>query len=745
MMDFLSGLNQRQKEATSHFVDPILVLAGAGSGKTRVLVHRIAHLILHHGVHPGSILAVTFTNKAANEMKVRVEQMLGSDGSIPWIATFHSACLRILRREATRIGFGSNFVVYDTQDAKNVLKKIIESKKLDIKKYSPAHFLYLIDSCKNSDISFLQVKKNPNYSKIPFFAEIYELYQKALFSSNGMDFGDLIFNCLVLFREHQDVLSYYQSKFKFILVDEFQDTNAIQYAFLKYITPPQKNIFVVGDDDQSIYSFRGADISNILNFESDFKGSKIVRLEQNYRSTQVILDAAHDVISKNHNRKSKKLWTENGTGEKITYFIANNEEGEARFVAKTINELNSTCNYRDISILYRTNAQSRSLEEALTFAKIPYKVFGGLRFYDRKEVKDMLSYLRFLYNPKDTEALLRIINVPTRGIGAQSVDRLLSFLQSGESIFVALEELSKTSKAFDNFFSLINKLLELTKILPIDELYKAILDHSGYVKSLELSSDVQSESRIENVEELGAFAKNFIVFSQDPKEQLGLFLDRVSLATSSESLDDEYSDNAVSLMTLHLAKGLEFQTVFITGVEDNLIPHSRSKAESDDIEEERRLFYVGITRAKKSLYLCRAESRSSFSSYYGSQNFESPFVCTISSNLIEEIHEDQETSYLKKLPTKSFEKYKSNKSSSDNSLVNSLIPASELQELKESEYKLIVPGVTVEHQSYGRGKVTHVEQLDADSLASARVGVHFEKSNDMKLFVLKFANLRVAN
>ena len=648
----LSNLNPPQLEAVKHFEGPILVLAGAGSGKTRILTRRIAHLVLKHKVRPDEILAVTFTNKAAREMQKRVAGLLGDRIKHAWISTFHSIGLRFLRRHANILDYSNDFAVYDEQDSKNVIKNVLKNLAIDEKSYPAFEFVRAIDRAKNNNILPEQFfDSEPSIDFLDDMQEmqgkVYAEYQLALKQSNAMDFGDLIMNMVQILLKHPEVRKIYQNKLRFVLVDEFQDTNLIQYMFIRLITESHKNLLVVGDDDQSIYAFRGATINNILNFERDFANSKVVKLEQNYRSSANILKAAHAVIEKNRSRKDKRLWTKSASGSPICVFCDWDEESEANFVAaEIIKQIDSGISANEIAIFYRTNAQSRALEEALINFAIPYRIYGGLRFYDRKEIKDILAYLRILLNEHDSQAFLRIINTPARGIGLQTVRNILSVAKEKQiSSIEATREIAIKHKHAAKFLQFYDKLRSSLKTVALSELLHNTIESSEYGPVLRSSKDPTALSRLENLSELKALAQNMDNYSQDNMEVLRHFLDRTALSSSADLPNEEgdVSDASelVSLMTLHLAKGLEFPVVFLTGLEEGLIPHHRSVIEGD-IEEERRLCYVGITRAMKVLYLTRAKRRGLFNAGenfggFGSYRRVSRFAYDIPEECIEDI------------------------------------------------------------------------------------------------------------
>lgn len=616
---YLTTLNPPQREAVTHFEGPILVLAGAGSGKTRVLTHRIAHLILCHNVKPGNILAVTFTNKATAEMKSRLTATLGAGAEKLWVSTFHSACLRILRRHPEPLGYEKNFVIYDDRDSRGVLKEVLKKLSIDEKQYPVESFQKKMDALKNRYITVSRYSAMAESYDETLTAQVYAEYQQQLLQANAMDFGDLLVNAVKLLESNRDILELYQHYLRFILVDEFQDTNDVQYRLIKLLAAPQNNLLVVGDDDQSIYAFRGATINNILDFEKDFPGAHTVTLEQNYRSTANILDLAYSVIQSNKDRKPKKLRTDRGQGDKITAYTAYDESEEASFIAKEIYTLHDqNVNYEDIAIFYRTNFQSRALEEALLNLKIPYRIFGGLKFYDRKEIKDILSYLKLLINPADNQSFLRVLNTPPRGIGSASVKKIADTAAAKEiSLWNAAAE-HRGNRKIAAFLDLMESVRSTALDRDVATLIEFIVDKSGYKARLEHSKDRQDLSRLENLQELQAVAQLTVPGVSSLGDGLGTFLDRVSLSSSADGVGSENADEGgVSLMTLHLAKGLEYPYVFLTGLEEGLLPHHRSRESARDLEEERRLCYVGITRAMSRLYLSRARTRGFYSASGG--------------------------------------------------------------------------------------------------------------------------------
>ncbi len=637
-MDYLNKLNPQQKEAAIHKDGPLLILAGAGSGKTSTMTHRIAYLIKEEGVAPYNILAVTFTNKAAREMRDRVEALIGQ-GINMWILTFHSACLRILRKHAERIGYTQDFVVYDPTDQKVVIKNCIKEQNVDEKKYSPSYVLSIISDCKEKGVSpkrYAEINGMDFKNKIIY--ELYAAYEAVLKKNNAMDFDDLILRTVQLFEKEDEVLAFYQDKFRYIMVDEYQDTNFMQYRFVRLLAEAHKNICVVGDDDQCIYQWRGADIKNILDFEKDFRNTKVIKLEQNYRSHANILEAAHSVIEKNKGRKHKKLWTDKEKGEKLKYYRADNEKDEARYIAQEIDRLHSKeLIYSDFAVLYRTNAQSRTFEEALSAREVPYRVLGGTRYYDRKEIKDIMAYMRLVQNPADDLSLVRIINEPKRGIGEKTVEKLRALAAvRNESLFESLtdDEIveglpSKAIASVREMIANIGQFSQEKENLKVSDIYDGLLVRTGYLKSLEAQNTVEAEGRIENLLEFKSVIYDYE--KENPQLSLAEFMEKVALMAEIDNHDAD--ENAVVLMTMHSAKGLEFPVVFIPGMEDGLFPGWRAFDRPDGIEEERRLCYVGMTRAMQRLYLTSAEVRT----LYGKTDYtkESQFLKELDKSLVE--------------------------------------------------------------------------------------------------------------
>jgi DNA helicase-2/ATP-dependent DNA helicase PcrA len=637
----LNGLNPQQQNAVKTTDGPLLIMAGAGSGKTRVLTHRIAYLMVEKGVNPYNILAITFTNKAAREMRDRIHNMMGGAADEIWISTFHSMCVRILRRDIDRIGYNRNFTILDSTDQQSVIKSILKDKNLDPKKFDPRAILGSISSAKNELITPEEYAKTAGDYIQQVASDVYTEYQKRLRRNQALDFDDLIMITIQLFQRVPEVLEYYQRKFQYIHVDEYQDTNRAQYMLVKLLASRFRNLCVVGDSDQSIYKWRGADIANILSFEKDYPSAQTILLEQNYRSTKRILLAANEVISKNLNRKPKNLWTENAEGNKIHYYRADSEQGEAQFVAGKIKEyVNSgKRSYSDIAILYRTNAQSRVMEEVLLKSNIEYSIVGGIKFYDRKEIKDILAYLRLIANPDDDISLQRVINVPKRGIGSGSVDKIANFAQLHEmSMFEALESIEliglspKITKGATQFRDLVKNYTQMQEYLSVTELVEELLEKSGYRDMLIAEKSIEAQSRLENIDEFLSVTKNFEDASED--KSLIAFLTDLALVADIDKLDDDGEKaESVVLMTLHSAKGLEFPVVFLMGLEEGVFPHSRSLMEEAEMEEERRLAYVGITRAEEELFITNAQMRTLF----GRTNMNPPsrFIKEIPADLLD--------------------------------------------------------------------------------------------------------------
>ncbi len=645
--NLLAGMNPQQKEAVQATEGPLLIMAGAGSGKTRVLTHRIAYLVVEKEVYPSKILAITFTNKAAREMRERIDGILGNGTcESMWVSTFHSMCVRILRRNIDRLGYSKSFSILDSSDQLTVVKNLMKEYNIDPKRYEPRAILNTISSAKNEGITCEGFKTTMN-ERNPFekiVAQVYDGYTKRLKRNSSLDFDDLIMMTIRLFEEAPDVLEYYQNKFQYIHVDEYQDTNKTQYLLVKLLARKFRNICVVGDSDQSIYRWRGADITNILSFEKDYKDAKVIMLEQNYRSTKRILQAANSIIENNESRYPKVLRTDNPEGEKIVYYKAYNEQEEAQFVAQTIQQLMKKEGRKpgDFAILYRTNAQSRVMEEVLVKSNMNYQIVGGTKFYDRKEIKDLLAYLRLIANNDDDLSLARIINEPKRSIGATSFEKIARYaIERDRSIFDAMQELlfiglsGKAAASAEHFYAMISDLTARQEELTVTELVEEVIERSGYRAMLQNEKSIEAESRLENIEEFLTVTQAFEERSDD--QSLIAFLTDLALIADIDSMDNgqKEEEGSIVLMTMHSAKGLEFPVVFIIGMEENIFPHSRSLESPEEMEEERRLAYVGTTRAEERLYLTSAQSRTIFGR--SSYNAPSRFIREISADIVEHV------------------------------------------------------------------------------------------------------------
>lgn len=640
--ELLAGLNSEQKLAVKTTEGSVQIVAGAGSGKTRVLTHRVAYL-LEKGILPWNILAITFTNKAAREMKERVVRLVGSGSEEIWISTFHSMCVRILRRNIDRLGYSRNFTILGFQDQLSALRQVLKEENLDPKKFEPRGLLYKIGQAKNSLMTPETMKRQADRFLEEVLAQVYSCYQKKLRQNESLDFDDLLMVTVQLLQQVPDVLDYYQHKFQYIHVDEYQDTNHVQYVLVNLLAERHKNICVVGDSDQSIYRFRGADITNMLHFEQDYPNARLIKLEQNYRSTKKILEAANEVIEHNTERKPKQLWTDNKVGEKITLFEAETEQEEAFFIGEMIQKgYKEGHPYTDFAVLYRTNAQSRIIEEVFIKSNISYRIIGGIRFYERKEIKDLLAYLNLVINPNDNLSLTRIINVPLRGIGSSTLEKLQQYASSQElSLFKAIaerQEVGFTKRAIEtlgNFYTLILNLHNSMSYFTVTEMVEEVLSRTNYREELKKENTLEAQGRLENLEEFFSVAQEFEKNSGD--KSLVAFLTELALISGSEDLTGEKEEkaDAVQMMTLHSAKGLEFPYVFLVGMEENLFPHSRTIDDEREIEEERRLAYVGITRAEEKLFLTRAKLRTIFGKT--TTNLPSRFLQEIPSDLLEEV------------------------------------------------------------------------------------------------------------
>lgn len=771
MQDILKGLNDKQYEAVVNTEGPCLVIAGAGSGKTKVLTHKIAYLIGEKQVKPWNILAITFTNKAANEMKERIGNLVGDVAADIWMGTFHSICVRILRRFIDRIGFDSSFIIFDTSDQRTLVKACIKSIGLDDKMFTDRSVLSEISNAKNEMLEPDQytVRANGDFRKEKI-ALVYEMYQKRLKENNAIDFDDIINYTIKILMENPDILEYYSDKFHYVLVDEYQDTNKAQFTLVTMLASKNGNITVVGDNDQGIYSFRGADISNILNFERDFPGTKIIKLEQNYRCTGNILKAANAVIKNNEVTYKKELWTENEVGNLPAVYSAKNEYDEGTYIAQQIEHLRREeyYKYSDFAILYRMNTQSRAIEEILRRESIPYKIIGGLKFYERKEIKDIISYLRLIQNPSDNLSLKRIINEPKRGIGKTSLDKIEELsINSGVPMYEIIKNAEQygLNRVFLNSREFVNAIEELRvkkEDIKISDLIKEILKKSGYTQALENENTIEAENRIENLDEFLTVAIEFEDESADNK--LSDFLEGITLSSDIDNMEE--AEETVTLMTLHSAKGLEFPVVFLVGMEEGIFPGYKSIGEPKELEEERRLCYVGITRAKEHLFLTCSKQRTIFGST--SCNQVSRFLREIPSDLLDgyddALGEKQENNsnifgdskYSWTYGSKdngNIKTYKIDKnepkvaaaSSSTNSngfmfrtaesFLNNLTKKSAGANVDLSKYK---EGVRIYHKKFGEGVISNVEP-EGDDL---KVDIQFDKVGHKRLMA-KFANLEI--
>ena len=768
MSEILEGLNDKQYEAVINTEGPCLVIAGAGSGKTKVLTHKIAYLIKEKDVKPWNILAITFTNKAANEMKERIVNLVGDVAADIWMGTFHSICVRILRRFIDRIGFDSSFIIFDTSDQKTLVKNCLKDLGIDDKLFNDRSVLSEISNAKNEMLTpeSYSARANGDFRKEKI-STVYELYQKRLKENNAIDFDDIINYTIEILQDNEDIREYYCDKFKYILVDEYQDTNKAQFMLVKILADKYKNITVVGDNDQGIYSFRGADISNILNFEKDFPGTKIIKLEQNYRCTGNILKAANAVIKNNEVKYKKELWTQNEEGNLPKVYQADNEYDEASYVVEQIEHLRREeyYKYKDFAILYRMNTQSRAIEDILRRENIPYKIIGGLKFYERKEIKDLIAYLRLIQNHNDNLSLRRIINEPKRGIGKASLDKIeLMSNDIGEPMYEIIKRADEfgLNRVFLNSREFVNTIEELSAKkdeLPISELIKQVLKKSGYTKALQNENTIEAENRIENLDEFLTVA---IEFEEEEAENgLREFLEGITLSSDIDELEE--SDDYVTLMTLHSAKGLEFPVVFLVGMEEGIFPGYKSISEPKELEEERRLCYVGITRAKEHLYLTCSKQRTIFGST--SYNQTSRFLREIPEELLDGYEEAfgdtsnkermfKDTDYNWTYGSGNNSKVKSykmdtteskvavaSKSASNfmfrtaESFLNNLNKKSENKKVDLSQYK---EGLRVFHKKFGEGTINIVEP-EGDDL---KVDINFDKAGHKRLMA-KFANLQI--
>lgn len=746
MTQWLDKLNPMQREAVMHTEGPLLILAGAGSGKTTVLVNRIAYLVSQKNVMPYNILAITFTNKAANEMKTRIMDLsCGSLGGI-WVSTFHSACVRILRqnRNIERLGYDSGFVIYDTADTHTVIKECLKELSLSDRNFPPRVVLSHISRAKDDMLDPQEFEKRYESDfRMSKIAQIYVLYQKKLKANNALDFDDIIFNTVLLLSKNPGVLEYYQNKFRYILVDEYQDTSNAQYMLISLLAGKHRNLCVVGDDDQSIYKFRGANIRNILEFEKDFSDARVIKLEQNYRSTQTILDAANQLISNNRGRKGKRLWTDKDKGDKVVLFNAENEHEEGRFIAREIERMvdEGVYQYRDFAILYRVNAQSRVLEEMLLRQGISYRVLAGLRFYDRKEIKDLLAYLRLIYNHADNVSLKRIINEPRRGIGDVTVGRVEAIANAeGRSMFEVIEdaeqypELLRSSVKLISFARCIQKLCGEQDRFTITDFVSHVLDETGYWLPLMKEDSIEAQSRLDNLKEFLSVAAEYEKSAESPS--LGGFLEGVSLVSDIDNYDEE--QDAVTLMTIHSAKGLEFPVVFLTGMEEGLFPTMQSIADDEELEEERRLCYVALTRAKQKLYLTNTSCRM----LYGSTTYTRPsrFISEIPPELTFRLKERKSTpdGFFKDFKYEAQATLQSTSKRLENIMTKSgLFDAFDVRKKKAEEAIDFKEGDRVMHKKFGQGTIISCTPLGKDM----KLQVAFDTVGTKNLMAM-FANLK---
>jgi DNA helicase-2/ATP-dependent DNA helicase PcrA len=739
MNNMLDKLNERQKEAVLATEGPVLVLAGAGSGKTTVLVNRIAYMISEKHIRPWNILAITFTNKAAREMKDRIERLLGDTAKDMWIGTFHSVCVRILRGCIDLLGYSRDFVIYDTADTKTVMKECLRELDIDEKSFPVRNVLSIISNAKNDlmDAATFENVYKSDY-RMSIIAKIYYRYQTKLRKNNAVDFDDIILNTVKILSENPDVLSKYQDKFQYILVDEYQDTNNSQYLLINLLAQANRNLCVVGDDDQSIYKFRGANIGNILNFEDDYSDVQKITLDQNYRSTQNILDAANSVISNNKGRMGKSLWTSNGDGNKVFVYTGTNEYDEARYIARQIKKhFDEQGSFSDCAILYRTNAQSRVIEEMLMRESVPYKVLSGLRFYDRKEIKDIIAYLRVVYNPNDDVSLARIINEPKRKIGNATLEKARNIAREKEtSLYDVIShaddypEFKTAIKKLLSFSEIIQSLIKLKDTVTIEDLTGRILNDTGYMPALVMEDTTESKTRIEN---LGEFISVITEFEKNEEtgNTLGEFLENISLVSDIDGYD-ENEDSAV-LMTIHSAKGLEFPIVFLSGLEEGLFPGMRSMESDDDIEEERRLCYVAITRAKEQLYITKTISRT----------IHGKTMPTTASRFFKEIP-------VEYLEDKTTLQPKVAKVMQDLGVRNASAPKKEVYMTKgfgssvkssgSTDYSKFKAGDAVEHRTFGRGEILKATPCGNDCILE----IQFE-SIGFKRLMAAFAKVKKIN
>ncbi len=733
-MKYNDVLNKEQLEAVTCIDGPLLILAGAGSGKTTVLTYRVAYMIQNVNIPSYNILAITFTNKAALEMKTRIANLIGEEANGMWISTFHSTCVKILRRESDKIGYNKSFTIYDSYDSKSLIAKCMEDLNINEEYISIKEVINKISSKKDNLISpmtyLTQTDKDFRENQI---ANVYDLYQKRLKENNAMDFDDLIFMTVKLFKEDESVLEFYRRKFKYIMVDEYQDTNKAQYELVHLLAKKNENICVVGDDDQCIYQWRGADISNILNFERDYKNCKVIKLETNYRSFKNILDAANSVIENNINRKGKELKTNKDSGDKIKYFAAFSDGEEANFIVSEIENImkDQDKSYKEFAILYRTNAQSRTFENAMVKWGMPYKIVAGLKFYDRKEIKDILAYLRVIANPLDNLSIIRILNVPKRGIGDTTILKITEYAEYiEENIYPALLDIEplglpqKTKTSIEKFTGLLNNFIRKKNSLKAHEIIEEVLEATGYLQMLKDSGSLEDMNRISNIKELISAAVEFENSSED--DSISAFLESITLVSDADSFDE--NSDAVTLMTLHSAKGLEFPVVFMVGMENGLFPGGQSFRSDAEMEESRRLCYVGITRAKERLYLTRAENRI----YFGKQESFPPsdFLSEISRDLIEDLNKKPKPHKLNSSYHENVNSFKKFSFTENN--------YKEKNETKHNSPNDFVLGSKIFHDKFGEGKIVSVNGENDEK----KVTVAFDNMG-IKILAIKTAPIKL--
>ncbi|KAB2952675.1 DNA helicase PcrA [Heliorestis acidaminivorans] len=734
-------LNPEQQKAVEHQDGPLLILAGAGSGKTRVLTYRIARLI-EKGVSPFHILAITFTNKAAGEMKERLRKLIGPEGDNLWVSTFHSAAVRILRRDGDKIGYHRNFVIYDSDDQLKLIKECLKELNIDDKRCNPQAVRGAISSAKNMLSSPQDYERKAYDYFAQTVAKVYHLYDRKLRNNVALDFDDLLLQCVRLFQQEPSTLAYYQNRFRYIHIDEYQDTNHVQYLWVKLLAREHRNLCVVGDDDQSVYGWRGADIKNILDFERDYADTEIIKLEQNYRSTSMILNAANAVVSNNCGRKKKRLWTDKGEGQKIALYEGRDEHDESRFIVRTIEELvrQDKRNFSDFAILYRTNAQSRVLEEHLLYSALPYRILGGLRFYERKEIKDIIAYLRFISNPADEVSMKRIINVPKRGIGDASIARLFAHnYKENWTLSETLQRvkeipgMTRAAKAIQAFHEMMEELRQEAPNLLVTQILDQVLAKTGYMLELQAEGTEEAKGRIENIKELRSVTQEFD--RQAEEKTLEEFLASVSLVSDTDQLKEE--DDAIVLMTMHSAKGLEFPVVFVAGMEEGVFPHNRALMDDKELEEERRLCYVAITRAEEKLFLTSACERTIFGNTVC--NGKSRFFEEIPADLTVNVTPERKSTFSmnNKNSTSQFSSSTTSTTSKNaNPFMSTGISSSpSAKETKATD--VFVVGDKAMHGKFGQGVVVKTE----GSGENQEISVAFPEQG-IKKFLLKFAPLK---